>query len=70
MTPEIFLTVNLAAFIVGLTLTIIVLSLAARHLWLVGYGSRQRRLQTWIALCLIILVGLAVIIAAFNLFFS
>lgn len=67
MTPELFIGINAALFLVGLLLACVVLALAARHGWLIAYGPQQARLRLWLALVLILLVILCASAAVFNL---
>lgn len=66
---QVFLSINGGLFVAAVVLTIIVLSLASRHTWLVGYGAEQHRVRVWMSLMLIILTLIAAAGAAFNLFF-
>lgn len=67
MTPQLFLGINAAFFLVGLPLAVIVLVLAAQHSWLIAYGPQQSRIRIWMALVLILLIILSACAAVFNL---
>ncbi|MEK7556675.1 MAG: hypothetical protein AAB538_01730 [Patescibacteria group bacterium] len=69
MTPQLFVSLNTTFFVIGFVLAIIVLILAARHTWMVGYGPEQARIRFWMAIALILLTLLALSAAIFNLIF-
>ena len=65
--PQIFLGVNVALFIIGVTIAILLLIFSSRHQFLIGYGDEQKRLRVYTALILIILIALGIGASLFNI---